>query len=95
MDDVVEVVRQIAEVAGRDVDRARGGAGRLDLVARRGIGDSGDAPHLVLMREVLHQRKPELAARTGDEDLGTLHVDLRGKRASNASPLRRRRRSPS
>ena len=48
VEQVSEVRRQVAELSGGEVERPGGHADRLDLLARRGVAEAGDAPHLVV-----------------------------------------------
>ena len=67
--DVGEVVGHVGEVARREVAHPRGDAERVDPGAALVVGESGDAPHVVVGREMPRQRERDLPGGPGDEDL--------------------------
>ena len=63
-----------AEVTRGQVDGLAPNPGLLEAFPRRGVGEAGDAPHLVVGREGSGDGSGDLAARTGDQDLGSAHA---------------------
>ena len=95
---MVEVIGQVPEVPAGDVDGTARGAGGVDAVARRRVGETGDAPHLVVGGEMLDQRQTDQACRSGDKNLPTLHahapIDGRLRLWHNVSGTHRSGRPP-
>jgi hypothetical protein len=58
---VIEALGEIGPVGVAEVDDARGASRGFDLVACVGIAEACDAPHLVVARELLHEREGDLA----------------------------------
>ena len=69
VDDVVEIGRNPGEVTTGQVDRLAAHARLLEVISRRGVGEAGDAPHLVVGREGLGDWNGDLPGGAGDEDL--------------------------
>ena len=85
VEDIVEVGRKSAEIARREVHGLAPDAALLQALARRGIGETGDAPHLVVGRQRLGDGCGHLAARSGDENLGSAHALI----VRNETPAKR------
>ena len=70
---VVEVGRETGEVTCGQVDGLTPNPRLLEAFPRRRVGEAGDAPHLVVGRKCPGDGSGDLAARTGDQDLGSAH----------------------
>src|SRR5262249_21261860 len=70
----------VAEVGVAEVTDAGRDPLSLDPIARSGLGEPGDPPHLVIGHEVLAQRLGDPARRAGHEDLLSLeHLPSNGQ----------------
>src|SRR6185436_16398609 len=87
----VEVVGQVTELPGAEIDRAGDHAQVVDPLALPRVAEARDAPHLVAFREVTRQRVPDVAGGPGDEDLLVLEQRRRllqdGRRSRSHSFL--------
>ena len=66
--DVVDVCRQVGEVARGEVACDRRDAQRLDPFPHRRVGEPSNADHLEVAGERRCQRQPDLTGHAGDED---------------------------
>jgi hypothetical protein len=82
IDDVVEVGRDRSEVTGGQIDRLASHARLLEALSGGGVGEPGDAPHLVVGGKRLGDGGCDLAGRTGDENLRAAHELMVGSRST-------------
>ena len=64
-----EILRQVAELVGAQLDLPGGDAPAFHLLAAARLAETGDPPHVVILGERLGDRRGDLARGAGDEDL--------------------------